>query len=341
MQSGVPTNHPQRAGAPHDRQAPRAALSSALTSPTKHWLDACLFGQAGVERIANTPQAIAAWIERARPDLVAFEPTGGYERALCAALRAGCIRYAKLHPNALLAFRKSRGIRAKTDRIDARLIADFAADSLARGAIPPAIEHDETLRALAARRRQLCDALHAERCRLDLAADRGVRRSLHAVSKALARSLDAIEEAIAQHVSATPETKALSARLQSIRGIGPVTAMTLIADLPDPRIKSGDGKLGAKQVAALVGLAPQTRESGKIRHRAQTGHGRALVRSVLFNAARAAIRHPSPMRDFHDRLVHQNQRPGKVALCAIMRKLVVIANAVARDARRQFRAQTA
>ncbi len=308
---------------------------------SKLWLDACLSGQASVERVANTPRAIAAWLDRAKPDLVALEPTGGYERALCAALRAGCVRYVKLHPNALLAFRKSRGIRAKTDRIDARLIADFAADSLARGALLPAIAQDETLRALAARRRQLCDALHAERCRLDLAEDRGVRRSLQAVIKVLARSLDAIETAIAQHINASPETKALSARLQTIRGIGPVTATTLIADLPDPRIKSGDGKLGAKQIAALVGLAPQTRESGKTRYRARTGHGRALVRSVLFNAARAAIRHPSPMKDFYDRLVHQNQRPGKVALCAVMRKLVVIANAVARDARRQCRDQTA
>ena len=302
---------------------------------SKHWLDACLSGQAGVERIANTPQAIAAWLKRARPDLVALEPTGGYERHLCAALRAVGVRYAKLHPNAVLAFRTSRGIRAKTDRIDARLIADFAADRLARGALLPSVAPDETLRALAARRRQLADALQAERCRLDLAAERGVRRSLTAVIKALAKSLDAIEAAIAQHLAAQPETHALSASLQTIRGIGPVTATTLIADLPEL------GQLGAKQIASLVGLAPQTRESGNTRYRAHTGHGRALVRSVLFNAARAAIRHPSPMKDFYERLVHQNQRPGKVALCAVMRKLVVIANAVARDARRQYREETA
>ena len=255
---------------------------------SKHWLDACLSGQAGVERIANTPQAIAAWIKRAKPN-----------------------------------------------RIDARLIADFAADRLARGALLPSPAQDETLRALAARRRQLCDAVHAERCRLDLAEDRSVRRSLAAVIKVLAKSLDAIEAAIAQHIKASPETQALSASLQAIRGIGPVTATTLIADLPEL------GHLTGKQVAALVGLAPQTRESGKTRYRAQTGHGRALVRSVLFNAARAAIRHPSPMKDFYDRLVQHNQRPGKVALCAVMRKLVVIANAVARDARHQSRTPTA
>ena len=86
----------------------------------------------------------------------------------------------------------------------------------------------------------------------------------------------------------------MSASLQAISGISPVTATTLIADLPDPRIKSGEGQLSAKQVAALVGLAPHTRESGKTRYRASTGHGRRAVRSVLFNAARAAIRHPSP-----------------------------------------------
>ena len=306
---------------------------------SKHWLDACLAGprnsRAGVERIANTPAAIAAWLGRVRPDLVALEPTGGYERTLCAALRESGVRYAKLHPNAVAAFRHSRGVRAKTDRLDARLIADFAQDRLARGALLPSIAQDEALRALAARRRQLADALHAERCRLELADDRGVRRSVQAVIKALAKSLDAIEAALAQRVEASPETQALSARLQAIRGIGPLTATTLIADLPEL------GQLGAKQIAALVGLAPQTRQSGKTRARARTGHGRASVRGALFNAARAAIRHPSPMRAFYDRLVHQNQRPGKVALCAVMRKLVVIANAVARDAKRQRREQTA
>lgn len=235
----------------------------------------------------------------------------------------------------MLAFRQSRGLRAKTDRIDARLIAEFAADRLARGTLAPSVVQDEALRALAARRRQLVEGLHAERCRLDLAGERSVRASVQLIVKALTKSLAAIEAALAAHVAATPQTRALSHSLQAIRGIGPVTATTLIADLPEL------GQLTAKQVAALVGLAPQTRESGKARYRARTGHGRALVRSVLFNAARAAIRHPSPMKDFYERLVHHNQRPGKVALCAVMRKLVVIANAVARDARAKSPQQTA
>lgn len=117
----------------------------------------------------------------------------------------------------------------------------------------------------------------------------------------------------------------LAKALRAVRGVGPVVAATLIADLPEL------GHLTGKQIAALVGLAPHTNESGQRSRRAKTGHGRPLVRSALFNAARAAIRHPSPPRDFYHRLVGANHRPGKVALAAVMRKILVIANAVARD----------
>jgi transposase len=292
---------------------------------SKKWLDACLSGQAGVERFDNSPDAIMAWLKRVKPNLVALEPTGGYENTLCATLRQHAIRYVKLHPNAVIAFRKSRGIKAKTDRIDARLIADYAAETLARGALNQPFIPDETLRALIARRRQLADSLKAERCRLEHAEDKSVKRSLTSLIKACIKSFDAIEAAIAQHIASNPDSHALAKQLQTIRGIGPVTAATLLADLPEL------GYLNGKQIAALVGLAPQTRESGKTRYRATTGHGRPQVRQALFNAARAAIRHPSDLKDFFDRLTTQNNRPGKVALCAVMRKLVVIANAVARD----------
>ena len=113
--------------------------------------------------------------------------------------------------------------------------------------------------------------------------------------------------------------------MQTIFGIGPVAAITLIADLPEL------GLLSAKQIAALVGLAPHTKRSGKTRYRETTGHGRPGVRRVLFNAARAAVRHPSLFKDFYDRLVTDNRRPGKVALTAVMRKILITANAVARD----------
>src|SRR5690606_30530660 len=119
--------------------------------------------------IGNNEDEIAAFVRRARPSLVAFEPTGGYERTLREALRAQGIVFTRIHPNDVIAFRKARGVKAKTDRIAARLIADFAAEAAARRGLRPAICGDETLRELAARRRQIAQALQAERCRLAMA----------------------------------------------------------------------------------------------------------------------------------------------------------------------------
>src|SRR6266404_694965 len=131
---------------------------------SKDWLDLCASNAAGVERIANTRQAVAAWLERVAPGLIACEPTGGYERTLIAAARERAIPFVRVHPNDVVAFRKSRGIKAKTDAIDARLIAAFVCDKLARAELRTSLIGDERLRALAARRRQLVDALPAERC---------------------------------------------------------------------------------------------------------------------------------------------------------------------------------
>lgn len=291
----------------------------------KEWLDLAVADERQSERIANTPEAIGAWLDRVRPDLVAFEPTGGYERPLGARLRERGIVFVRVHPNDVIAFRRSRGIKAKTDRIDARLIAAFAAEEISRRGVRPTVLGDVTLRELAARRRQLVDALQAERCRLALAQAEPVRSSLMLVIDAFRTSLDAIETQLAAHIAADPALAELSDLLQTIKGIGPITAMTLLADLPEI------GRLNAKEIAALVGLAPQTRQSGKQRYRERTGHGRVSVRRALFNAARSVIRHQSTFKVFYDRLRLENKRPGKVALTAVMRKLLVTANAVARD----------
>jgi transposase len=292
---------------------------------SKDWLDFAVAGGGPIERIANTPEAVARLLDDHGPALVAFEPTGGYERVLQNALRDRGIVFVRVHPNDVIAFRKSRGIRAKTDRIDAGLIAAFAADELVRRGLRPNIAGDQRLRELVARRRQLVDMLQAERCRLELATAAAVRQSLSLVVDAITNSLEALEQEFLAHVAANPDLAQLKGLLQSVKGIGPITATTLIADLPEL------GLLNAKEIAALVGLAPNTRQSGKMRYRERTGHGRPAVRRVLFNAARSAIRHPSPLRTFYLRLVEQNQRPGKVALTAVMRKLLVTANAIARD----------
>jgi len=291
----------------------------------KAWLDLAVAGTGTCERVANTAEAVGAWLDRENPALVAFEPTGGYERVLRDALRERGIVFARVHPNDVIAFRKSRGIRAKTDRIDAHLIAAFAAEELERRGPHLVVLGDETLRELAARRRQLVESLQAERCRLDLARANGVRASLTLLIDALRHSLDAIEAELAAHIASDPELARLSALLQTIKGIGPITAMTLLADLPEL------GRLNGKEIAALVGLAPQTRQSGKARYRERTGYGRPAVRRALFNAARSVVHRESAFKTFYERLVTSNKRPGKVALTALMRKLLVTANAVARD----------
>jgi transposase len=320
MQSGVPTISHHRCWEDHamtDKPVVGVDVS-------KHWLDAAAHG-GPIDRIENSRDAIIAWIEKTHPSLVAFEPTGGYERVLQRCLRERDILFARVHPNAVVAYRKSRGIRAKTDRIDARLIAAFAAEELSRRGLKPAIAADEALRELAARRRQLLQTIQAERCRLDLAETKAVRDSIGLVLDAMTRSLETLVAQIRAHLQSNSEAGELTKLLQSLRGIGPVVAMTLMADLPEL------GHLSSKQIAALVGLAPQTRQSGKSQQRARTGYGRPYVKQVLFNAARAAIRHPSPFKAFYDRLVTENKRPGKVALTAVMRKLLVTANAIARD----------
>jgi transposase len=303
---------------------------------SKQWLDLCCRadgdkggdkggGKGRLGRIANNAAAITAWLDGTMPAVVALEPTGGYERALLTALRERNIPFVRVHPNRLTAFRASRGIAAKTDRIDAALIQAFAAEALARRELHCGCPEDDGLRELAARRRQLVEALQAERCRLDVVAGTGVRASLEAMIHALQLTLDAIEAEIAAAIAANPPLAERNRLLQTIFGIGPRVAASLIAELPELGLLSG------KQIAALVGLAPRTRQSGKTRYRETTGHGRPGIRRALFNAARSAIAHSSPFRVFYDRLVKTNGRPGKVALVAVMRKILVAANAVARD----------
>lgn len=292
------------------------------------WIDVAVRGGAAVERVVNENEAITAWLARLSPSevgLVAFEPTGGHERRLRRALTAAQLPFARVHPNELAAFRTRRGVKAKTDGLDARLLADFAALELAGRGLAPLVEDDEALREMTVRRRQLVDLLHAERCRAALAETAVVRQGLETVAAALEAALRAVEAAIQSHVAGRAELAAAEQLLRSFKGVGPVTVHTLMGELPEL------GRLSGKEIAALVGLAPRTRQSGQTRRRATTGHGRPGVRRVLFNAARCAIRWNPQMKVFYDRLTATNHRPGKVALTAVMRKILVTLNAIARD----------
>ncbi|MEJ0042829.1 MAG: IS110 family transposase [Rhizomicrobium sp.] len=302
---------------------------------SKHWLDLADAGDGGVERIDNSHEAIMAWLSRVQPSLVAFEATGGYERTLQRCLQTRGVLFARVHPNDVVAYRRSRGIRAKTDRIDARLIAAFAADELARRGLKPAIAADETLRELTARRRQLIQTLHAERCRLELADAKAVRASIALVCEAIQASLKAVEAEIAHHLQSQPEARELATLLQTLRGVGPVVATALIADLPEI------GHLSAKQIAALVGLAPITRQSGKSLlsrpHRIWTAR-RATGPLQTRHAPPSDIHRPSRTSTTAWSTTTNDQE--RVALTAVMRKILVTANAIARD-RKPWRAAIA
>jgi len=187
------------------------------------------------------------------------------------------------------------------------------------------VETDEALREMVARRRQIVDALQAERCRSATAETPIVRDTLQTVCAALETALADVEAAIGAHIDAFKELSDAARALRSLKGVGPITVYTLLGELPEL------GRLNAKEIAALVGVAPKTRESGKKIFRATTGHGRPGVRRVLFNAARAEIRWNPVMKAFYQRLVDVNHRPGKVALTAVMRKMLVVLNAIARD----------
>lgn len=294
---------------------------------SKDFLDIAIGGVHKAERIANSRSDIGAWLERQHDEieLLAFEPTGGHERLLRQLAEEAGVRWARVHPNEILAFRKAKGFKAKTDRLDARLIAEFARDELSTRALAPAVLGDETLRELIARRRQLGLALHAERCRQDLAAGRAIKASIKKLIKALSQALKAIEDEIAAHIARSKSLSARAANLRTLKGVGPITVATLLGELPEL------GNLSGKQIASLVGLAPRTQESGTMRWRARTGHGRPGVRAVLFNAARCAIQHNAHFRAFYLHLVNDNKRPGKVALIAVMRKMLVTLNAIARQ----------
>jgi transposase len=293
----------------------------------KEWVDIAVAGGSRVRRVENGERAIEAWLAEVGPgsiELVAFEPTGGYERIVRRCLSRAKVAFAQVHPNEVVAFRRRRGIKAKTDRIDARLLADFAAEELSRRELAAVPEADELLRELTARRRQLQALLHAEGCRRDVADSAVVRKSLQAITATLERSLAAVDAAIAERIAGSAHAET-SRRLQTFCGVGPVIAETLIAELPEL------GHLSGKQIAALCGLAPHSRDSGKRRGHAAIGHGRPGIRKVLFNGARSAIQFNPVMKAFYRHLVEDNHRLGKVALTAVMRKILVTLNAMVRD----------
>jgi transposase len=269
--------------------------------------------------------ALAAALQPLGVALVVMEATGGYESALACALQAAGCAVAVVNPKQARDFAKGIGRLAKTDRIDAETLAQFAATLLRRGdlrrftqPLPDAQQRD--LAALVTRRRQLLTMLGAERLRLQLATTK-VRPSIEALIGAIRAQLDDVEAQMRSHVG--QHFAELDALLRSARGIGPIASATLIATLPEL------GHLNRRQISALVGVAPMANDSGTLRGRRRVAGGRFEVRRVLYMATLTATSHNPTIRAYYQRLVAAGKLP-KVALVACMRKLLVTLNAMIR-----------
>jgi transposase len=286
----------------------------------------CPSGEAFVvERDAAGLERLAVRLREIAPHIVALEATGGFETVAAAALAAAGLPVVVINPAQIRSFAKALGRHAKTDPIDAEVIARFAE------AVRPEIRllPDEATRLLAdlvARRRQIIDMIGAERQREKRVSAPRLRNSIARLLKALEKELASIDEDIDGAVRGSPAWREKEDLLASTPGVGPTIARTLIAELPEL------GQLGRKQIAALVGLAPFTRQSGQWRGRSFISGGRSAVRTALFMGAMVSKRHNPLLKAFFDRLLAAG-KPKMVALIAVARKLLTILNAILRDRR--------
>jgi transposase len=274
--------------------------------------------EAGVAEVVRRLQGVA-------PQLVVMEATGGYETTVAAALGSAGLPVAVVNPRQIRDYARATGQLAKTDRLDARVIALFA--QAVRPAVRPLPdEQAQQLGEVVARRRQLVDMLSAEMNRRRMVRDPRLRERLNAHIAWLEQAVREVDEDLRRLVRGSALWRETDDLLRSAPGIGKVTSCTLIADLPEL------GHLDRRRIAALVGVAPFNRDSGTMRGRRIVTGGRASVRKVLYMATLSAIRRNPTIAAFYQRL-RAGGRPGKVAVVAAMRKLLTILNAIVRERR--------
>lgn len=271
---------------------------------------------AGLEELVLRLRAVA-------PHLVALEATGGFEGVVAASLAAAKPPLAVVNPAQIRAFAKALGKRAKSDPIDAAVIAHFA-EAVAPEPRPLPDEATQLLADLIARRRQIIAMIGAERQRESRASAKRLKKSIARLIKALEKELTSVDTDIDEAMRASPAWREKEDLLASVPGVGPVIARMLIAELPEL------GRLTRKEIAALAGLAPWTRQSGQWRGKSFIGGGRATVRTALLQGAMVASRHNPVLKSFFHHLTTAG-KPKMVALIAVARKLLTILNAILRD----------
>jgi transposase len=257
--------------------------------------------------------------------LVVIEATGGYQSRVVAALVTAGHLVAVVNPRQVRDFARGLGILAKTDRIDARVIARFGQHANPRP-VEIGTEKQVQLQEMVTRRRQLIELRTAEQNRLETTTTKMVRKNIRHLVEQLDKQVRQLEEAIGELLQSEPELASKAALLESVPGVGPVTVTSLLVDLPEL------GRLDRQQVAALAGVAPFNRDSGKFHGRRTIWGGRAAIRSVLYMAALTARRCNPLIRDFAQRLEAAG-KPFKVVLTACMRKLLVVLNSMVKNNR--------
>ena len=279
--------------------------------------------------VANDPEGIDKLVggleEEGPPKLVVLEATGGFERPAAMALAVSGIPVAVVNPRKARDFAKATGTLAKTDKIDAYVLARFAE---ALKPEPRALPDQQALllSEILDRRRQLIGMLVAENNRLSATVSAPVTKRIRAHVGWLEKELSRTDRELEEVIETSPAWRESETLLRSVPGVGPALARTLVAELPEL------GTLTHKRLSALVGVAPFNRDSGKTRGKREVWGGRARVRTTLYMSAMVASRHNPVIREFYVRLVEAG-KPKKVALVACMRKLLSILNAMMRDRR--------
>lgn len=282
----------------------------------------------GHRRFEHNPDGLArliTWLRELRPRRIVLEATGGLERTLARRLLEAELPTAVVNPRQVRDFGRALGRLAKTDKIDARLLADYARLFRPRPA-EPISDQARKLRAARARRRQLMAMVVAERNRLDRCDDAEIREMIEQALRQLKEQLGQVDRRIEALVREDPELHRRARLLASVPGIGAATAATLVGELPEL------GRCNRQQIARLVGVAPINRDSGTLRGRRTTGGGRHHVRTALYMPTVVASRHNPVLRRFYQHLL-ANGKEKMVALTACMRKLLSILNRLIKEDR--------
>lgn len=297
---------------------------------SKARLDVGVWPEAQSFSVANDPRGIAELVERVAelgPQAVVLEASGGLEACAVSELHAAELTVAVVNPRQVREFARALGQLAKTDQLDALVLAQFAQAAHTNGRLQPLEFKDQAqleLKALVARRRQLIGFLVAETNRREQAA-KVVRKSLVQSIRGLKKALAEVEQQLRQVVQRSPAQQAKARLLTAVPGVCPQQlSVTLIAELPEL------GRLGWREIAALVGVAPYAHESGRFKGRRMIWGGRARVRTMLYMASLSAVRHNPVLRACYQGLPDRG-KARKLALVACMRKLLVILNAMLRD----------